>query len=124
MASSDPISPTTSPSGCAESRSCMMRSRGSVPMAENMSAKRVIWSASYFVVAISIFLLLSKYSALSSRPVLLGAFPLGDEASGNILQRECPDDVRRSAATDDGRLRETMASQHQQGKIERLIGKQ
>src|SRR5271169_3401618 len=32
------MSPTTRPSGCAVSSNCMMRSRGSVPMAENMSA--------------------------------------------------------------------------------------
>src|SRR5580704_11949601 len=32
------MSLTTSPSGCAVSNSCMMRRRGSVPRAENMSA--------------------------------------------------------------------------------------
>ena len=36
MSSSAPISSTTKPSGCAESSSRMMRSRGSVPIAENM----------------------------------------------------------------------------------------
>jgi hypothetical protein len=38
MSSSAPISPTTKPSGCAESSSRMIRSRGSVPIAESMSA--------------------------------------------------------------------------------------
>src|ERR1022692_388554 len=38
MSSSSPISPTTRPSGCADSSNCIMRRRGSVPIAESMSA--------------------------------------------------------------------------------------
>jgi hypothetical protein len=38
ISSSFPISPTTSPSGCADNSRRMIRSRGSVPMAASMSA--------------------------------------------------------------------------------------
>jgi len=55
MHSSSPISPTTRPSGWADSRSRMIRSRGSVPMADIMSANFATASGAVFV-AISIFL--------------------------------------------------------------------
>src|SRR5579863_3081523 len=49
MSSSPPISPTTSPSGCALSKRRRIRRRGSAPMAENMSAQRVMSAESSFL---------------------------------------------------------------------------
>ena len=40
---------TTSPSGCADKSSCMMRRRGSVPIAESMSAYFATCSANFAV---------------------------------------------------------------------------
>src|SRR5271157_5508486 len=60
ISSSAPMSPTTIPSGCAASSSCMMRNRGSVPMAENISEYRVTCSrSSFFAIAIA-----SLYSSI------------------------------------------------------------
>ncbi len=45
MPSSEPMSLTTIPSGCADNSRRMIRKRGPVPIAENISAKRVISSS-------------------------------------------------------------------------------
>src|SRR5271167_847694 len=55
MSSSDWISPTTKPSGCAESSSCIILRRGSVPIAENMSANFATCSAFFLFVLIMYF---------------------------------------------------------------------
>src|SRR6185437_9525691 len=55
------MSPTTSPSGWAASSSRRMRSRGSAPIAENMSAQRATLSGRG-----SIFLLYSKHGPVST----------------------------------------------------------
>src|SRR5271166_2992762 len=49
MFSSSPISPATSPSGCALNNRRTMRNRGSAPIAENISAQRVISAESSFL---------------------------------------------------------------------------
>ena len=67
MSSSDWISPTTKPSGCADSSNCMIRRRGSVPMAESMSAYFATCSVFFLLVAIGIFRYLQKYKFLSTR---------------------------------------------------------
>src|SRR5882724_4207856 len=61
MSSSSWISPTTSPSGCAERSNCMIRNLGSVPMAENMSAYFATCSVVLLLCAVRIFLYLQKY---------------------------------------------------------------
>src|SRR6267143_3260676 len=60
------MSPTTSPSGCADKSICMIRSRGSVPIAENMSAYFATRSARFLAVPLSIFPYLRKYGCLST----------------------------------------------------------
>src|ERR1700693_3898470 len=61
MSSSSWISPTTSPSGCAERSNCMIRNLGSVPMAENMSAYFATCSVVFLLCAVGMFLYLQKY---------------------------------------------------------------
>src|ERR1700674_1840836 len=60
------MSPTTRPSGCADKSNCMIRSRGSVPIAENISAYFATRSARFLLVPPSIFLCLQKYGCLST----------------------------------------------------------
>jgi hypothetical protein len=55
MSSADWISPTTRPSGCADNSNCMIRSRGSVPMAESMSAYFATFSAVFLLEALAWF---------------------------------------------------------------------
>jgi len=67
MSSSDWMSPTTSPSGCADSSSCMIRSRGSVPIAESMSAYLATFSALFLIVANRMLRYLQKDGNMSTR---------------------------------------------------------
>src|SRR6266478_2651667 len=67
------MSPTTSPSGWADKSNCIIRSRGSVPIAENMSAYFATRSGRFLPVPLSIFLYLQNYGYLSS-PLLPGTF--------------------------------------------------
>src|SRR5437879_7020404 len=60
------MSPTTSPSGCADKSNCMIRSRGSVPIAENISAYFATRSARFLFDPFSIFRYLQKYGWLST----------------------------------------------------------
>src|SRR5947209_6686568 len=60
------MSPTTSPSGCADKSNCIIRSRGSVPIAENISAYLATRSARFLLVPNSIFPYLQKYGCLST----------------------------------------------------------
>src|SRR6266446_4620981 len=60
------MSPTTNPSGCADKSNCIIRSRSSVPIAENMSAYFATRSARFLPVPMSIFLYLQKYGWLST----------------------------------------------------------
>src|SRR6185437_15335791 len=60
------MSPTTRPSGCADSNNCMMRRRGSVPMADIMSAYLATSSALFLVAGFVIFPYLQKYGDVSS----------------------------------------------------------
>src|ERR1035441_10637006 len=64
------MSPTTMPSGWAERSNCMMRSRGSVPIAASISTYRTICSGSdFFGIALSfIFLFLKKYRKIVKLP--------------------------------------------------------
>src|SRR5260370_18857334 len=62
------MSPTTSPSGGADKSNCMIRSRGSLPIAENISAYFATRSARFLPVPPFIFLYLQKYGRLSTRP--------------------------------------------------------
>jgi len=55
MSNSDWISLTTNPSGCADSSNCMIRRRGSVPMAESMSAYLATRSVLFLIEATCIF---------------------------------------------------------------------
>src|ERR1700722_4874962 len=64
----------------------MMRSRGSVPMADNMSANFVTCSVLFFVWVLIIFRYLQKYGALSTRnKFLFPASPPGRSSSGDFL---------------------------------------
>jgi hypothetical protein len=66
ISNSDWISPTTKPSGCAESSNCIIRRRGSVPIAESMSANFATCSVLFLVEVTGIFRSLQKYGFVSS----------------------------------------------------------
>src|SRR5450432_1515228 len=60
------MSPTIRPSGCAARSSCMIRKRGTVLMAENMSANLATFLLDSLVTAVAIFRYLQKYGWVSS----------------------------------------------------------
>src|SRR5208282_2851153 len=54
------------PSGCADKSSCIIRSRASVPIAENMSAYLAILSEVFLAAAVVMLPLLQKYRNVST----------------------------------------------------------
>ena len=67
ISSSDWILPATKPSGCADRSNCMIRSRGSAPIAESMSANFATCSVLFLLEATGIFRYLQKYGHTSSK---------------------------------------------------------
>jgi hypothetical protein len=67
MSNSVWISPATKPSGCADNNNRMILSRGSVPIAENISANFATYSALFLTGPFVIFRYLQKYGRVSSR---------------------------------------------------------